>query len=437
MRATVKMRYLASRRIHGSGTLEMQITRNRITRIIATSCYLSCDEWDNDTQKIIFSKNISSKRKRELSTIERKVRKDLRELREAAESLEVQGDYSPDELVNLFFDRQRSRMFCEYINRKVENLRLDGHFGTAHSCRYAAVSLLKFRGGRDIPFEKITPGLVEDFERYLLDEHKSLNTVSCYMRSLRSIYRQALREKIFVGKTKNDPFSGVFTGNEKTRKRTVSEETISQLAAMNLNGVNKSRGTAVNSPTIARDLFLFSYYTHGMSFSDMAELKKVNIVDHLIRYKHKKTNRVISIEMKDCMKKIIERYLEAGSEYIFPILRNCKDNTEYVKWKKICTALAVYNKTLNRLAKSAGIGEHLTSSVSRHSWATLASQASIPIASIHRSMGYESERAARIYISKTDFPDVGRFNRQVFSQISNNVLLPAGTNHKPHLVLRN
>ena len=417
MKTTVRLKLRTSNRMPGGGVLALHITRHRITRTVTTSCVLSVDEWDENRQSVIFLENTSPKRKKELEATRRKLKKYRRELHETVKLLESHGDYSSQELVCLFRERQQGQMFCTYINRKVEMLQQNKRFGTAHAYQYAAVSFLKFLGDKDIRIDKIDAALMKDYERYLITEGKSQNTVSCYMRSLRAAYNAAIREKVFAAKKSNEnPFSKVFTGNAKTRKRAISGESISQLAE-------------VKAPelTFSRDLFLFSFYTQGMSFSDMVDLKKENIKNGVIRYKRKKTGQLISIELEDCMKEIIERYQRQDSDFIFPILKGfmgfegfkaLKGNSgDYEKWKQTANALAAYNKNLKKLAALANISEHLTSYVSRHSWATMASHVGIPIATISRGLGHESEKTTQIYISRADYSDVGRANKQILSRI--------------------
>ena len=93
-RTNVKLKLRALQRMPGGGVLTMQITRHRVTRTRTTSCVLSFDEWDERKQEIIFSEDISSRRKKELSAIERKLKKDLKEVHETLEILEAHGDYT-------------------------------------------------------------------------------------------------------------------------------------------------------------------------------------------------------------------------------------------------------------------------------------------------------------------------------------------------------
>ena len=415
MKTTVKFKLRASESMPGCGKLVLHVTRHRVTRSMRSPYVLSPDEWDKNNQCVVFPEGISAKRKKELDAIKRNLKKDLQELHETADMLEAHGDYTSMELVGRYRERRQGQMFCAYVMMTGERRQNDGHFGTAHAYRYAAVSFLKFLKGKDIPFNKINAGLMKEYERYLLAEGKSMNTVSCYLRSLRAAYNRAIREKIFVVKKANEnPFSGVFTGNAKTQKRAITKESIKKLMEVKVE---------TEEEAVARDTFLFSLYTQGMSFTDEANLKKENISEEFIRYNRKKTGQLITIEMEDCMKEIIERYANS-SDYIFPFLKGynglngLKESEDYWKWKQTGAALATLNRILNKLALRAGIEERLTSYVARHSWATIASQEGIPIATISRCLGHESEKTTRIYIAQTDFSDVGRANRQILSNFA-------------------
>jgi len=408
MKTTLNIKLRKLRNQSGKSVLTLQIIRNRMTRIISTSCILSPAEWDENRQELIISKDASPARQKALAEIKRKLKKDLLFIQKTSELLaEQQSDYSAHDLAELFRKWQSGYLFCENLFRKVEQLKDDMRFGTAHAYRCAGICFLKFLKNKDVCIEKVNGALIKNFERYLQSKNKSKNTISCYMRSLRSVYNQIKEENILLNHriTKYKPFSNVFMGIAKTKKRAIDAESITRLAQMDVNEEER----------FAIDLFMFSFFTHGMSFSDMANLKKENIEGKVIRYNRKKTGQPIVIEMEACMEKIIKSCADADSDYVFPILRGTTD--ELTRRKRINSALAAYNSNLNKLAISAGIRGGLTSHVARHTWASLAAQEGIPITTISRGLGHETERTTRIYISELDMSDVGRANRQVLSRI--------------------
>jgi site-specific recombinase XerD len=412
MQTTIKLIFRATHRKGGKGSLFWQITRHRETRKIATFYELSYSEWDEYRQRILSPANVSPQRRKELSALHRKLKKDLRQLSFLQEILESRGDYSAQDFVNFYRRQQQGQPFCRFIRQITERLNEEEKFGTAHAYQYAAVSFLKFRSGVDIAVDKITSCLMKEYEYYLKTKNKSLNTISCYVRSLRAAYNQAIRERVFIPQTPAKPFAGVFTGNARTVKRGMNSAAILKLKEMRLQEQTAEKADRL---TMSRDFFLFSFYTQGMSFSDMANLKPENIRDGFIRYYRKKTGQEITIQMEDCIRRIVERYSEPDSGFIFPVLRAYKDCDELVKWKKTGAALSVFNRNLNKLARMAGLENHLTSYVSRHSWASIASQEGIPLSTISRGMGHQSEKTTQIYISRLDFSDVGKANKIILS----------------------
>lgn len=153
-----------------------------------------------------------------------------------------------------------------YAEQQAEQARKQGSFSRARNYRTALHSFLKFREGRDLPLSRITDTLTADYERWLKSCNISMGTVSCYMRSLRSLYNKAVEE----GLTDNRfPFAKRYTGCPRTDKRSISSDDIRKLQELPL----KHKGYL----QLVRDLFLFCFFTCGMPFVDVAFLRKSQI----------------------------------------------------------------------------------------------------------------------------------------------------------------
>ena len=142
--------------------------------------------------------------------------------------------------------------------------------GTARNYKSAFNSFSMFRQGKDLPFVAITEEIIEEYNSFLTGRGVSRNTISFYMRTMRAVYNKAVRERLVE---QTYPFRNVYTGIDRTRKRAVDESVISKLLGLDL---MKSR-----SLEMARDLFLFSFYTRGMAFVDIVLLKKTDICNGL------------------------------------------------------------------------------------------------------------------------------------------------------------
>lgn len=69
-----------------------------------------------------------------------------------------------------------------------------------------------------------------------------------------------------------------------------------------------------------RDMFLFSFYTRGMSFVDMAYLKKKDLSGGVLSYRRKKTGQQLFIKWEQCMQDIVDKYPPNESSYLLPLL---------------------------------------------------------------------------------------------------------------------
>ena len=106
------------------------------------------------------------------------------------------------------------------------------------------------------------------------------NSSSCYLRTLRTLYRKAVEAGLTTDK---HIFRHVFTGFAKTAKRAIP---LSSLRAIRL--LQLSEGSAI---AFARDLFMLSVYLQGISFVDLAYLKKDDIRNGQLHYSRKYTGR--------------------------------------------------------------------------------------------------------------------------------------------------
>ncbi len=118
----------------------------------------------------------------------------------------------------------------------------------------------------------------------------------------------------------------------------------------------------------ARDLFLFSFYTRGMSFVDMAYLKKRDLQGGVLTYRRQKTGQRLFIKWERPMQEIVAKYDIPGSPYLLPIIRD----TQREERRQYQNAGHFVNRRLKRIGEQLGLAIPLTSYVARHAWASSA-----------------------------------------------------------------
>ena len=255
--------------------------------------------------------------------------------------------------------------------------------------------------GTDLTMNRIDARLLEGFQQWLSERGTSQNTISCYMRSLRSLLNQlspALKHQ--------DLFDTVYTGKMRTDKRSIPMEDIARLRQLDI--------PPRSSLAFSRDLFLFCFYALGMPFVDAAFLRKHQIKDGYIVYHRHKTGQRIRVRMEAPMWQIVQRYSKEDSDYVFPILRfsgNCPVMRVYAN------ALSRYNRHLGQLGKMAGIKRHLTSYVARHSWASSAYHANVDLSVISKALGHSSPNMTLTYIREIDDNRIDEANQELLQRI--------------------
>ena len=160
-------------------------------------------------------------------------------------------------------------------------------------------------------------------------------------------------------------------------------------------------------------MFLFSFYTRGMSFVDMAYLKKSDLQDGMLIYKRHKTGQRLTIRWEPAMQEIVDRYPNDNRKYILPII-NKPGTNERNQYRGKQNRI---NKALKDIARHVSISQNLSMYCARHSWATIAREQKFPISIISHGMGHTNERTTEIYLKSIDVAVIDKCNQKLISLI--------------------
>jgi integrase/recombinase XerD len=307
--------------------------------------------------------------------------------------ISLSGGSKRNNKVSFFINAEQEAKHCEEVRQ----------YSTAKNYRTAIRSLRSFLQGHELMVRDVSPELMADYAQWLRQQGISMNTVSCYLRSLRAIYNKVVRR---YGLEDLDPFKDLFTGHAKTVKRSASDEDIKRLQAMIL-----PRHSVLQ---LSRDIFFFSLYAQGMPFVDVAFLRNEQIRDGLIVYERHKTGQQIVVKIEGCIQEIINRYSRTESDFVFPIITTHYPAQAYKQYQ---SKLRTYNRHLHQLEKIAGLKGSLTSYVVRHTWASLAYDTDIDLAVIASALGHTNTNTTRIYIRDINNRRLAEANHKVLNRI--------------------
>lgn len=299
---------------------------------------------------------------------------------------------------------ERNGVF-RFMDRQIRELKASNRLRTAENYQQARNSLFQFLGGREISFRSLNEPLVEAYSNYLVQRGLLRNTISFYMRIWRALYNKAVAQHLA---RRYHPFHHVYTGIDHTQKRAVSERTIIRLKALKL-----PEGSDLE---FARDLFIFSYCTRGMSFVDIAYLRKSEVRSGMIRYTRKKTRQPLLICVEGPIRQLVEKYSKRPntSPYLFPILPGEDPKSDYTHYR---AALNRHNRLLQKLSEMLPGKKPLSSYTARHSWASVARNLQIPLSVISAGLGHTSERTTEIYLSTLDHSIVDSANQRLLKRL--------------------
>lgn len=394
--ASIKVKFRPSSIGGKEGSIYYQLIHNRVVRHIRTDYRIFESEWNDKVSMVEIPKTLSVDRKVQLQQIIRKVLHDIQRLEAIIQELCHKGFYSADTIVNRFYEISELQSFCRFMESVIDQLSRLSRKRTSETYSATLTSFMHFRRNRDIQLDDMDADLMMEYEAWLKIRGVSLNTISFYMRILRATYNRAVEKGLTVQKF---PFKHVYTGMEKTLKRAIPFKDIKRIKELDLS----------EKPhwEIARDMFLFSFYTRGMSFVDMACLRKSDLKNGILSYCRHKTGQQLHIKWESCMEAIVAKYAAGCSEdYLLPILRLPSKN---IRSQYKSTMFRV-NKYLKEIARQCGITTPLTMYVSRHSWASIAKSMNIPISVISEGMGHDSEETTRIYLASLDSSVIDKAN---------------------------
>ena len=402
--ATTKFKLRASTVSGKQGTLIIQVIHKRVVRQLSTKYKLYPEEWDASRQSVVIAEHTDTHRCLYLQAVHEAVQLDASRLQLIILTFDhSRKDYHAEDVVKQFFMKEKTDDFTTFaetlINRKLE----EGHSSLAAKYQSSLNSIKRFLDGRPLPFDDIDSKFLTDYETHLKNLGLCPNTTSFYMRNLRAIYNQAV-EQGFTPQC--HPFARVYTGIAKTVKRAVNIDEILKIKAYRL--------PPHSIEDFSRDIFLFSFYTCGMSLTDIANLKKSDLQGNYLSYCRQKTGQRINIRWEECMQQLVDKYQRDDSPYLIPIISHPGED----ETRQYQNRIHLINHHLKKLGKKLGLSSKLTSYVARHSWASIAKNQNVPLTAISQAMGHTSERTTTIYLKSFDNTPVDRANSKVLNTIA-------------------
>lgn len=214
--------------------------------------------------------------------------------------------------------------FATFAQKIINELTKEGRKHIADMRKHSANRILMFMGDKPTSMDKWDEQFVQDYEAWLKEQGLSSSTTAYYLSQLCTFYKQAAKSGIVQ---ERDIFRLVNKRPPQPKRTAQQFPSIAELHYLRNLNLHKSQD-------FARDMFLFSLYTRGMNYVDIAYLKKSNVKDGMLTYiSHTSDNNpAISLKWDKAMQEIADKH-SSDTEYMFPILtkEGTADDADQIK----------------------------------------------------------------------------------------------------------
>lgn len=250
--------------------------------------------------------------------------------------------------------------FFSYAQSTIEMLREKGRYDAAVKRGSLLRSFRRYLGEADeLPFSALDARLMQDYQSWLKSRKLSYNSVSHYMRGVKSIYEQAVSHGLTPD---NNPFAGVQLSHRAVKKsRGLTLDEFRRLSRLDLSLRRRN-------VQLARDLFVFSVHAHGMSGRDLLFLPSDAVSTGRLTYLDSPTGRHVSVAWTSPLTDIAARYREAGTPYLFPLITSTDAEEQ---WRQHVVSLMRLNRNLHTVGRLLDLPLTLNMTVARHTWPSI------------------------------------------------------------------
>lgn len=232
--------------------------------------------------------------------------------------------------------------FFTYSRKIIAQDKENGNSNVAHYRSAALTSLSKFLGTEKFTFSELSSNVMVQFKEWFLEKGRKESSVRLYLCQINALYKEAVKDGIA-------PQKKLLEGLKLTMPPKVEREllTVDELRRMRYADLSDSKPQA-----FARDIFFFSIYCRGISFTDLAHIKKSDIKGFSLTYTSQVLNpsRVI-VPWDAAMQEIADRY-PSDTDYLFPFIKSENKN---MKSKEIGRVRENITRALRHIAERCNL----------------------------------------------------------------------------------
>ncbi|MBD0333345.1 MAG: site-specific integrase [Chitinophagaceae bacterium] len=307
-------------------------------------------------------------------------------------------DYGPYLKRFTIFSEDHSKLgtisitFLSYIKKLLQQ----GRIGSAINYQRTYRSIKAFKG--NVTFAQITVGFLYQYEKWMLERGDSKTTVGIVLRPLRSIFNEAIEEKI-IRKDKCYPFGlrKYQIPASRNLKKALTAQELKSIFYYETNCERQRKGKAY---------WLFCYLANGMNVKDMIYLKWKNIQGEYLIFERAKSEKAKRADVKPIIVYLTEDLWDIiktegnpsrqPNDYIFPIITPELNPLEL--FDLLNGVRKLINSVMTAISKDLGINKKVTTIVTRHSFSTQMKRSGASTEYIQEALGHANKKTIENYL---------------------------------------
>ena len=307
--------------------------------------------------------------------------------------------------------------FFGFWDRHLADLEERGKIGRLRRLRATKRKLEAFAGKR-LPFDKLTPRLLTEFETDCLTKGNKQSTVETNLRDIKALVNRAIRERLIPPGESPFLYFKITSGQAPEREKLTFQE-VQAIERLEL-----EEGSRLWH---ARNVFLFAFYGAGIRFSDVVMMTAGKIISGTsgapdrLAYRMGKNGKLQSVKITPPARDILKHYLQPGKDagsFIFPMMEGYDLTDPKTEYNAKSSQNTLMNKALKEIARLASIDKPVTMHIARHSFADLARTKGWSIYNISKALRHSSVEMTERYLKAFDDEALDKQMDSLFGEVA-------------------
>lgn len=259
---------------------------------------------------------------------------------------------------------------CEYAKKYIAELNNNGQDSYARNMGYTLKYLTECFG-ENVALSSINTSAIKMWEKWLVRMGYSPTTINIRMSHLKALLNAAVTEGIVEYKI--FPFRGYKMPTKNVREIWISKDELKKLREAEFSGVSERRHT------VARDLFMLSFYFAGINLTDLMDARLDGDTINFVRKKtaaKKQGEKAVSLAIQPEARTIIDKYITEDGKLDFGY-----NYSQYEQFRSFVT------KGLNKIGEDLGLEKKLMFYSARKTFVQFGQQLGIPLYVLEYAIG--------------------------------------------------